>query len=112
MREVMKGLEAVLTEAGFKVETFTPATHSLTLSAIRGEVRAVLHITDRVEVPYRSLALEQAPQASLLMKAGLPGMTPAVSTGQQAITGAGAAVAANPENAARLQALARVEKKE
>lgn len=92
MRDVMKGLEAVLKEAGFQVDEYTPTTHSITLSATRGETRAVVHLTERVEMPYRAVALEQTPQASVLVKAGLPGMTQALATGQlPGISGAGAA---------------------
>jgi hypothetical protein len=85
MHELLERLEAILRAEGFTHATTWVSAHTWTLSADRGEMRALVHFTDRDEVPDQSAAIATVPEAaSMRMKAGFafPGMpTPNQASG-------------------------------
>jgi len=75
MRDIIKEVEALLQKEGFTDIAVHSSTHTHTLSAQRGEVRAVVHMTDQQELPYASGLNTEVPMpTNIRMRAALPGV--------------------------------------
>jgi len=86
-KEFGERFQALLRELGFHAVTKHSSPHSVTLSAQKGDLRAVVHLTDQDEVPRRAGLADKVPAKSeILMKATLPGISGAPVSG---VTGGG-----------------------
>ena len=75
MRDILKEIEALLQKEGFTDIAVHSSAHTHTLSAQRGEVRAVVHMTDQKELPYASGTNTEVPMpTNIRMRAALPGV--------------------------------------
>jgi hypothetical protein len=75
MRDILKEIEALLQKEGFTDIAVHSSAHTHTLSAQRGEVRAVVHMTDQEELPNASGPNTEVPMpTNIRMKAALPGV--------------------------------------
>lgn len=73
-RELIERVQAVLKEAGFTNFATRSSAHSSTLSADRGAMRALVHLTDQEELPHAVGLNPAVPAATeIRMKATLPG---------------------------------------
>jgi hypothetical protein len=97
-RKLVDRIEAVLKEDGFAQFSKSTSPHSLTLSASKGEVRVVLHITDQQEVPGGSAVSVDVPDAGRIkVRANFPPLTALTGGVPDTISGRGGAQAQKKE---------------
>ncbi len=86
--KLLERVEALLKEEGFTRIAKHFSSHSATLSAEKGALRAVIHLTDQEELPSRAGRNEEVPLPSeIRMSATLLGAKPSLAG--QAIPRAG-----------------------
>ena len=72
-RKLMQQVTTMLREAGFETNDDFVGEHSVTVSGHKGNVRVVLHMSEREAVAFRATTLEGVPgPESIKVKAGLP----------------------------------------
>jgi hypothetical protein len=85
-REILDRIQHTLKEAGFANFARHDSTHAWTLSAEKAGVRAVVHLTDREELPNAvGINAEVPAGAEVHLKAALPGavtMAPGLAIGR------------------------------
>jgi len=97
-RKLVDRIEAVLKEDGFAQFSKSSSPHALTLSASKGEVRVVLHMTDRQETPGGSAASADVPDANRIkVRANLPPLTALTGGVANTISGRGGVPAVKKE---------------
>ena len=75
--KVFELVEALLKENEFTHISKTHSPHSATISAEKGLLRLVMHITDQTELPARALPNEKAPAATYIrLSATMDGLSP------------------------------------
>ena len=75
MRDTLKEIEALLQKEGFTDIAVHSSAHAHTLSAQRGEVRAVVHMTDQEELPHAAGPNREVPMpTNIRIRAALPGV--------------------------------------
>ena len=76
MRELLKSIEALLQKEGFTDISIDSSAHSYTLSAQRGEMRAVMYMTDQEELPHAAAPNKSVPKPTdIRMTATFPGIS-------------------------------------
>jgi hypothetical protein len=83
-QEILDRMESILREEGFTHLSIRSSSHSWTLSGDKAALKAVVHLTEREELPYHSAANEKVSEpADLRMKASLvrPEMGKAIQAG-------------------------------
>jgi hypothetical protein len=78
MRDVIKQIEAIFEKEGYTDISLQSSAHSHTLSAQKGEIQAVVHLTNQQELPLASSPNQDVPRPSnIRVKAIVPGAVPA-----------------------------------
>ena len=62
--QLLKRIAMLLKEQGFGDIATRRSTFSGTLTASQGETKVVVHVTERDELPHRSVALDRTPSAA------------------------------------------------
>lgn len=75
MQDVIKQIEAIFEKEGYTDITLQSSAHSHTLSAQKGDIQAVVHLTNRQEVPLAAYPNADVPRSSdIRVKATVPGV--------------------------------------
>ncbi len=77
MRDVIKQIEDIFYKEGYTDISLQSSAHSHTLSAQKGEIQAVVHITNQQELPLAASPNLDVPRPSeIRVKATVPGAVP------------------------------------
>ena len=75
MHELLKSIEALLQKEGFTDIAIDSSAHSYTLSARRGDMQAVMYMTDQEELPHAAAPNKSVPRPTdIRMTATFPGI--------------------------------------
>ena len=74
--EVIERLETLLRDEGFTNLTTLRASHDVTISATKGDIRLVTHVSERASVPSHAQAHDQVPDPSVIaVRPKVPGIS-------------------------------------
>ena len=90
-RHFIDRMETFVKNEGFSQLEIQRSSTTQTLSAVKDDLRLVVHVAEGVAVPTRAEGLRNTPSDLIAVRPIVPGMTQAI-TGSPAVSGGGGAV--------------------